>query len=60
MQYRKKCSNIKMTTINGSINIHQTVKIILSTLVFLAMKIKKHIQSMYQKNAVKKDMLIYY
>ena len=27
--------------------------------VFLAMKIKKNIQSMYQKNAVKKNMLIY-
>ena len=28
-------------------------------LVFFAMKIKKNIQSMYQKNAVKKNMLIY-
>ena len=29
-------------------------------LVFLAMKIKKNIQSMFQKNVVKKNMLIYY
>ena len=28
-------------------------------LVFLVMKIKKNIQSMYQKNVVKKNMLIY-
>ena len=35
-------------------------KIILSTLVFLAMKIKKNIESMYQSNVVKKNMLIYY
>ena len=31
-----------------------------SALVFLAMKIKRNIQSMYQKNVVKKIMLIYY
>ena len=30
----------------------------LSTLVFLVMKIRKNIQFMYQKNAVKKSMLI--
>ena len=29
-------------------------------LVFLVMKIKKNIQSMYQKNVVKTNMLIYY
>ena len=29
-------------------------------LVFLAMEIKKNIQSVYQKNVVKKNMLIYY
>ena len=31
-----------------------------SALVFLAMEIKKNIQSMYQKNVVKKNILIYY
>ena len=31
-----------------------------SALAFLAIKIKKNIQSMYQKNVVKKNMLIYY
>ena len=31
-----------------------------SALVFLAMKIKKNIQSMYRKNVVKKNMLIYH
>ena len=31
-----------------------------SLLVFLAMTIKKNIQSMYQRNVVKKNMLIYY
>ena len=34
--------------------------LILKTLVFLVMKIKKNIQSMYQKNVVKNNMLIYY
>ena len=42
-------------------NIHKVEKKkILSTLVFLGMKIKKNIQSMYQNNVVKKNMLIYY
>ena len=42
-------------------NIHTIEKkIILSTLVFLVMKIRKNIKSMYQKNVVKKNMLIYY
>ena len=30
------------------------------TLVFLTMKIKKNIQSMYQKNVARKSMFIYY
>ena len=33
---------------------------ILSPLAFLVMKAKKNIQSMYQKNVMKKNMLIYY
>ena len=33
---------------------------ILLALVFLTMKIKKNIQSMHQKNVVKKNILIYY
>ena len=32
----------------------------LSALVFLIMKVKKNIQSVYQKNVAKKNMLIYY
>ena len=32
----------------------------MSALVFLVMKIRKNIQYMYQKNAGKKNMLIYY
>ena len=35
-------------------------KRIISALVFLAMKIRKTIQCMYQKNVVKKTMLSYY
>ena len=35
-------------------------KRILLTLMFLTKKIRKNIQSVYQKNAVKKNMLIYY
>ena len=30
------------------------------TLVFLTMKIKKNVQSMYQKNVARKSMFIYY
>ena len=41
-------------------DIHKIEKKILLTLVFLVMKIKKNIQSMYQKNVVKNIMLIYY
>ena len=40
-------------------DIHKIEKRISSAFVFLAMKIKKNIQSMYQ-NVVKKNMLIYY
>ena len=42
------------------IDIHKIEKKILSGLVFLAMKIKNNIQSMYQKNFVNINMLIYY
>ena len=41
-------------------DIHKIEKRTPSALVFLPMKIKKNIQSMYQKNFVKKNMLIYY
>ena len=40
--------------------IEKKKKRILSGLVFLAMKIKKNIEPMYQKNIVKKNMLIFY
>ena len=40
--------------------IHKLKKRIPLALVFLAMKIKKSIQSMHQKNVVKKNVLIYY
>ena len=39
-------------------DIYKVEKIILSTLVFLVMKIRKNIQSVYQKIVVKKKMLI--
>ena len=41
-------------------NIHKIEKIILLALLFLVMKIRKNIQFMYQKNFMKKNMLIYY
>ena len=41
-------------------DIHKIVKRIPSRLVFLATKIKKNIQSMYQKNVAKINILIYY
>ena len=41
-------------------DIHKIEKIILSPLMILVMKTRKNIQSMYQKNVVKKNMLIYY
>ena len=41
-------------------DIHKIEKTIPLTLLFLVMKIRKNIQSMYQKNIVKKSMLIYY
>ena len=41
-------------------DIHKIEKRIPSALVFLVMKIKKNIQSMYQENVVKENMLIYY
>ena len=40
--------------------IHKIEKRILLELVVLVTKIKKKIQSMYQKNIVKKNLLIYY
>ena len=40
-------------------DIHKIEKRIPLALVFLTLKIKKNIQSMYQNNAVKKNMLIY-
>ena len=40
--------------------IHKIEKRILLELVVLVTKIKKKIQSMYQKNVVKKNLLIYY
>ena len=39
---------------------HKIIKRILLPLVFFVMKTKKHIQFMYQNNALKKNMLIYY
>ena len=41
-------------------DIHKIEKTIPLTLLFLVMKIRKNIQSMYQKNIVKKSMFIYY
>ena len=41
-------------------DIHKIEKRIPSRLVFLATKIKKNIQSMYQKNVAKINILIYY
>ena len=41
-------------------DIHKAVKKILLALLIFVMKIKKNIQSMYQKNVVKENMLIYY
>ena len=40
-------------------DMHKIKKRIPSALVFLDMEIKKNIQSMYQKNVVKKNLLIY-
>ena len=40
--------------------IHKIEKRILSALGILVMKIKKNIESMYQRNAGKKNILIYY
>ena len=55
---------IDFKDIKFEVKIRDTHKIgkkrIPSALVFSAMKIKKNIQSMYHKNAVKKNMLIYY
>ena len=41
-------------------DIHKIEKINSIGISFLAMKIRKNIQFMYQKNVVKKNMLIYY
>ena len=41
-------------------DIHKIEKRIPLALVFLVMKIGRNIQSMYQKNVAKKNMLIYY
>ena len=41
-------------------DIHKIEKIIPSAIAFLVMKIRKNIQSMYQKNVAKKNMLTYY
>ena len=41
-------------------DIHKIQKRIPSGLVFLVVKIRKKIQSIYQKNVMKKSMLIYY
>ena len=43
-----------------SLNFKNILKKILPEKVFLVMKIRKKIQSMYQNNVVKKNMLIYY
>ena len=41
-------------------DIQKTEKKIPSTVVFLVMKTRRNIKFMYQKNVVKKNMLIYY
>ena len=41
-------------------DIHKIEKIIPSAIAFLVMKIRKNIQSMYQKNVAKKNILTYY
>ena len=54
------CKNIKFPVKTRDINKAEEKKRILSALVHSVIKIRKNIQSMFQKYAVKRNMLIYY